>query len=260
MKKYQLPIIFALLLTFSSCNFFSSLFSGPPEPKYPDTLVLATIGYNADVQFNLNDSLYVITRYWTDNNGKWLYKLKEEPYKRGRLHGKRVIWNEWGDTLHFSIWEEGISRDSMFECYTDSVKQRKQLVYYLPNGNKDYEVYYHKNGKPRTDTIYYVKGLREGAIDFYDDDPKNLKPIETYFYKNDELIGVQIYKALYDNLASRAANLRAQIAKDSIAAATQRLALSGTAELANQKAIEGNRTKSQEYKGNASNDVDADVW
>lgn len=261
MRDLLLPFFFVGTLAMTSLS-SCSIFGEPEGPKYPDTLILATKGSFAEVQFMRNDSMYDIVRYWTDDNGQWLYKLQEEPYKHGRLHGKKIRWNHYGDTLHFSVWQEGIPRDSMLEFYEDKPQQPRQVVYFRSNGNKDYEVFFHPNGKARTDTILYIKGLREGPISFYDSFPANRIPSETYFYKNDKLIGVKIYNKQYDQMESKALALSLQIIKDSIAAMAEadRLRLTDTAEVGAKNVKELSKTKNQDYKGNSSGDVDAEVW
>lgn len=255
-----LPLLFVGMCSLSSC-FLGEFFKDPEIAKYPDTLVMATKANMAQVQFIQNDSIYNIVRYWTDDNGKWLYKLMEEPYKRGRLHGRKVIWNEWGDTLHLSFWDEGIQRDSMLEFYEHKPSQLRQLVYYHPNGNKDYEIYYHPNGKARTDTILYYKGLRNGEVRFFDSIPNNFNPTETYFYKDDKLIDVKIHNKMYDAVAMNALKISLIMERlsDSMTLA-DKLRLDGVAEEANKTYIQKDKSTNKDYKGNVSTDVDADVW
>ncbi|MCP4439914.1 MAG: hypothetical protein GY810_13295 [Aureispira sp.] len=181
----------------------------------PDTVVLSIEPKRTDVQIQQTDTTYDIISYWTDPvTGRILYTAETESYKHGQLHGTKIEWNENGDTVHLSFWEDGIHVDSSLNWYDSRVVKQRVFYSLKRNGNKEYEVNYHPNGKSSTDTIWYTNGWRNGAVTYYD--TTGYRATETYFYADNELIGIEIYNDQYLALDRNARNLRQQIYLDSI--------------------------------------------
>lgn len=181
----------------------------------PDTVVLSIEPNRTDVQLLRTDTTYDIISYWTDpTTGRVLYTAETESYKHGQLNGTKIEWNENGDTIHLSFWEDGIRVDSSLDWYDNRVVKQRVFYSLKRNGNKEYEMNYHANGKPSTDTILYTNGWRNGAVTYYD--TTGFRATETYFYADNELIGIEIYDDKYLALDRNARNLRQQIYLDSI--------------------------------------------
>ena len=195
-----------LFLLFAIYNLFlASCTSNKPLEIFPHTEIeLNTLENIASVRHLINDSIYTVEEYWLDVNGKdYLYKLSHQPYKKGRLHGTKVVWNKYGDTLELSHWEDGIPQDSAVHRYERYPWQVKELTHFTKVGSKKMEISYHPNGMKKMDTIYYQNGKREGPIRFYDDKGKQT---ETYYFREDKLEGVDLYRDLYtrqENLSAR---------------------------------------------------------
>lgn len=248
MKKRFWLLSVLLPLSFSSCQFYNTLF-GEEEPFRPDTLVhfvgmetpqvsfqlassraadslaaLASAGEDkshCQVQFVETKQGYDINTYWMDPIGNRLYKKQEEPYKHGRLHGYKYAWSYQGVLIHKSRWNEGVMIDTFRTWYENGAL--KEYVLYDSIGNRINQVEYHPNGKAATDTIFYLEGKKHGIFKRYDDKGYHS---ETYCYSNDTLKYVNVFKAEYTRLesmeASRLKRLADQARKDSIAAKKSR--------------------------------------
>ena len=62
--------------------------------------------------------------------------------------------------------------------------------------------------------MVYEDGLLTGAVNYYDDTEKNERT-ETYYYRDDVLIGIQIYNKDYEELDRRRDYLLAEYQEDS---------------------------------------------
>ncbi|MCH2043322.1 MAG: hypothetical protein MK212_04220 [Saprospiraceae bacterium] len=267
--RFHTLLVISLGLALGSCS------NNKPLETYPSTEVEVDIQKNiASIDQLLSDSTNFSEEYWLGANGEYLYKISHSPYKNGRLHGTRIIWNEYGDTLELSHWSDGVQQDSSIFRYKKYPWQVRQLVHYTSSGNKEFEVYYHPNGSKRTDTIYYEKGKREGNIHFYNDKGQQT---ETYFFKNDRLVGVDLYRELYQRqerlsrqltTAQQASMLDAAIEIDTTGMVVAKnpdeldslKQISKTIDPnANKNVIRLDATVNETYKGNTKNKNDA-VW
>jgi len=258
MGKYYLFIIFGAPLLFSACDIFDSFSVEATERKFPDTIVLAVEDYIAEVEFDLTDSTYEIVKYWTDEYGNWLYRLEEEPYKRGRLHGTKIRYNEYGDTLQLSHWEAGIQIDSMVTYYPHRPWQLKHAIHFKKNGNKFFEVSFHPNGNKRTDTIFYYRGMLDSTfINIYDS--TGGKMTEQYLYLDNQLASVMVQRPLYDNLDAKVRGLKAN--QDSAGRPSGPYKpFVGDPDNDRADARNLNNAQNQQYQAGASDGVDDDVW
>jgi len=193
----------------TSCGLYEDLFGDFVVQKTPDTLVLSIDPEQTEVQYLENDSIYNIVRYWMDVNGNRLYKSLESPYKRGRLHGTQQIWNKAGLLIHTSNWDEGVRVDSLVEWYDN--QRVKKYIQYSRIGNKEFEMNFHPNGRKSTDTIQFNTGKLNGEVSEYD---SLGKITNTYTYRNDTLVGAQVFKAIYTELEGKGARLAAKRAKE----------------------------------------------
>ena len=203
-KRYWL---FSFLAPFflSSCQFYDKVFGDYDPQPTPDTLVLSVEPRSTEVQYLHTDSNYTIVRYWLSAAGERLYKSLEEPYRKGRLHGKRYAWNDQGLLIHESEWDEGLKVGIARDWHDNG--QLKQYIQYSDIGNKEYEANFHDNGKESSDLIVYNEGRLHGDIYYYDEKGKH---IETRRYSNDTLLAVNIYKDLYKRLEEKGEYLAAK--------------------------------------------------
>jgi hypothetical protein len=210
-KNYWLAsFLMPLLLT--SCDFYNKIFGTFIVQKTPDTLVLSIDPECTELQYLSDDSTYAITRYWMDGYGNRLYKSLDERFRRGALHGERQEWSKMGLLIHQSNWDRGTKIDSLREWY-DSTQQLKKYIQFDSIGNMEFEMNFHKNGKRASDTIVYIGGRRNGQINFYDEEGSKT---QTYVYRNDTLLYVEVFKKMYYTLEGMAFDLAKRRKEDSI--------------------------------------------
>ena len=202
MKFLSLIIpVFVIALSSSSC-IFSDLF-GSTHKFVADTVVSAPNLKHIEVQYVDTDSSYSVISYWTDNNGRPLYM-------KSRQNFVRQIKN--GQLTYTALWANGTPIGSVMEYY-DNGQLKRRIDYDDERGYARFEMNYHENGFRKTDTISYVKGKKDGAINYYDFESGEVN--ETYIYSRDTLIGIRIYKPEYDLLSRQAEILAKSVKRDS---------------------------------------------
>jgi hypothetical protein len=213
--KYFFLFLAVLVWLLPSCNY--NPFDESEPIVYPDTTVRinSLTPQICEVSIRDSDSTEHITDYWTDKQTRRIiYKMKDTPYKRGRIHGTQYRYDEEGDTLLIAHFDNGIRTDSTVHYWPNGKPRHKIYYSALKNGNVLFEVQYHENGAKKTDVVIYEGGLLSGAVDYYDSIPP-YKVTETYYYREGELIGIKIYNDLYDELDRRRDYLLAEYRKDS---------------------------------------------
>ncbi|CAA6810880.1 MAG: Unknown protein [uncultured Aureispira sp.] len=210
---------FILLGLLCSCEIPKALnpFDDTEDIVYPDTTV--TINSLApqicEVKIADTDSTYVVTSYWTDKlTGRIIYKMEDAPYRQSRMHGTQFEYDEQGDTLLIAHFENGIRIDSTVYYWGNGNPKHKFFYSSSKDGNINFEIQFHENGQRKTDVVVYEDGLLTGAVNYYDDTEKNERT-ETYYYRDNELIGIQIYNKAYEELDRRKDYLLAEYQQDS---------------------------------------------
>jgi hypothetical protein len=198
-----------IALANSSC---SSSFGNTAGDFAADTVVAVKTIKHITVQTTVNDSSSKIVNYWTDQDGRPLFKKSEEYMVNGSLDGFQRRWDENGRLIYEAQWSFGMPVEYLQEYHGNG--QLKKMIYYnKEKGYPDYEVNFHANGTLRTDTILYADGKREGIINYYTDQG-NLK--ESHIYANDSLIRIKIYNEEYERLVRMVENLKRSMGQDSI--------------------------------------------
>ncbi len=200
-RYWILSLLLPLLLP--SCKLYDALFTTYDPQPTPDTIVLSIDPQRTEVQYLTTDSTYRITRYWMDTYGNRLYKCLEEFYKKGRLVGPRYEWNEQGILTHKSFWDEGVKIDTAMEWHNNGAL--KEITVFTAIGNPQMQYRAFDNNRKQTDTVYFDSlGRRNDQIKFYNAEGRH---IETYYYRNDTLLNVDIYKDAYTILDRKAQQL-----------------------------------------------------
>lgn len=221
---------FIVLVWMTSACQIPNPFDDTVDVVYPDTTVQinSLLPQICEVKVEDTDSTYLVTTYWTDKlTGRIIYKMEDAPYKNSRMHGIHYKYDADGDTLLIAHFEDGIRIDSTVYYWPNGMAKHKYFYSSAKDGNVDFEVQFHKNGQRKTDVVAYEDGKRNGAIDYYDDTERNQRT-ETYYYREGQLIGIQIYNDLYTELDRRKEYLLAEYRKDSARIATDLLAQTGT--------------------------------
>lgn len=228
MKQFVLFMI--LMWACTACEFpFPNPFDDTVDIIYPDTTVTinSLLPQVCEVKVRNTDSTYIVTSYWTDElTGRILYKMEDAPYKNSRIHGTQYKYDEDGDTLLIAHFENGIRIDSTVYYWPNGSPKHKFFYSRIKDGNIDSEVQFHQNGRRKTDVVIYEEGLLNGAVDYYDSTKANIRT-ETYYYRDNELIGIKIYNKLYDELNNRRDALLAEYRKDSARIAGELFAQAG---------------------------------
>lgn len=222
-KRYWLLAIF-LPIFLPSCRLYDALFTEYDPQPTPDTIVLSIDPKRTEVQYLTSDSTYTIIRYWMGPLNTRLYKCLEEHYKKGRLVKNRYEWDSAGALIHRSYWDEGVKVDTAIDWHSTGAV--KQWMVYSEIGNPVIQYNGFANGKKHTDTIYFdslgrrndPSGKGPYPIKYYNDEGRHT---ETYYYRNDTLLSVDIFKPQYATLDMTAKRLadkrfREQKSKDSI--------------------------------------------
>lgn len=219
-----------LLLSIVLMFFYSSCIENPFDDTeygvYPDTTVMinSLIPQICEVKISYSDTLYDVTAYWTDKQtGRIIYKMEEGAYKNGQLHGVKYEFDQDGDTILIAHFDNGIRVDSTVYYYHNGSPKHKYFYSDAKNGNIIFEIQYHENGHKKTDMVAYEDGQLNGAVHYYDDSKKQ-KRTETYFYRENELIGIKIYNERYAALDRRKDYLLKQYQADSARIAESLLA------------------------------------
>jgi antitoxin component YwqK of YwqJK toxin-antitoxin module len=207
---YILVPILVIALSSSSC-IFSELFGSSPE-FVADTVVSAPNLKHIEVQYVDTDSSYTVISYWTDNNGRPLYMKSRQNFIRQIKNGTEKHWAQNGQLIYTALWANGTPIGSVMEYY-DNGQLKRRIDYDDEKGYARFEMNYHENGFRKTDTISYVKGKKDGAINYYDFESGEMN--ETYIYSRDTLIGIRIYKPEYDLLSRQAEILAKSVKRDS---------------------------------------------
>jgi hypothetical protein len=207
---YILVPVLVIALSSSSC-IFSDLF-GSSREFIADTVVSAPNLKHIEVQYVDTDSSYTVISYWTDNNGRPLYMKSRQNFIRQIKNGTEKHWAENGQLIYTALWANGTPIGSVMEYY-DNGQLKRRIDYDNEKGYARFEMNYHENGFRKTDTISYIKGKKDGAINYYDFESGEMN--ETYIYSRDTLIGIRIYKPEYDLLSRQAEVLAKSVKSDS---------------------------------------------
>jgi antitoxin component YwqK of YwqJK toxin-antitoxin module len=202
--------IFVIALSSSSC-IFTDLF-GSSHKFVADTIVSAPNQKHIEVQYVDTDSSYSVISYWTDDNGRPLYMKSRQNFVRQIKQGPEKHWALNGQLIYTALWDKGTPMGSVMEYY-DNGQLKRRIDYDDEKGYARYEMNYHQTGRRKTDTISYIKGKKDGAINYYDVESGEVN--ETYIYSRDTLIGIKIYKPEYDLLSRQAEILAKSVKRDS---------------------------------------------
>lgn len=207
---YILLPIFVISLSSSSC-IFSDLFGGNNGAFVADTVILAPNIDHIEVQTVTSDSSYTMISYWTDEDGRPLYMKARSYFVNGVKDGREERWNTNGIRTYDGYWANGNPTNYLEERYdNDSLKRR--IEYDQVTGYARFEYNFHPDGTLMSDTVMYVRGKKEGEINYYNADGELT---ETYIYARDSLIAIRIYKKEYVQLTNQALALQRSMAQDS---------------------------------------------
>lgn len=208
---YILLPIFVISVSSSSC-IFSDLFGGSNGAFVADTVIVAPNIDHIEVQTVTSDTSYTMVSYWTDEDGRPLYKKSKSYFVNGVKDGREEHWNTEGIRVFDAYWANG-NPTTYWEEYYNSGKLKRRIEYDNINGYARFEYNFHEDGSLMSDTIMYVKGRKEGEVSYYD--PETGELTETYIYARDSLIAIRIYKKEYERLAQQALALQRSMASDS---------------------------------------------
>lgn len=206
---YLILPAFIIILANSSC---SSSFGNSGAEFKADTVVAVKTVKHITVQTTGSDSSSKVVNYWTDQDGRPLFKKSEEYFVNDALDGFQRRWSENGRLIYEAQWSEGVPMEYM-QSFHENGQLKKRIYYNKQKSFPDYEVNFHANGIPRTDTILYAEGKKEGVINYYTDEGE-LK--ESHIYANDSLIRIKIYNEEYERLLRMVNALKNSMEKDSI--------------------------------------------
>ena len=221
------------LLGLNACSV--GIFEDPVVQPIPDTVVLSIHPDHTEVKYYTSDSTFSLIAYWTDADGRRLFKLKEEHFAKNRLHGPRRFWSQDAILLHESFWENGLCQGSMKDWYENG--QLAKEIIYDDKGNRAYEINFHDNGNRMTsyevhvkslveesqrrgDSVRYFEGKLDGTIFYYD--LTGGRVTEAYTYDEDQLVGIKVFRPEYLSLERRAQELVQQATRDSLKAIQNR--------------------------------------
>lgn len=206
---FFIPVLVIGLST-SSCIFFEDVNANTGGK---DTIIAVSGIEHIEVQ-QVDDDSSTITTYWTDLDGRPLYKKSILNLVKGVKDGQEKRWARNGELVYNGLWANGELK-ALSEYYANASHQLKHRIEYDPKGGYPAREYnYYADGSIRTDTIQYSGGKKNGSINYYDEERG--KVIESHVYADDELIKIQIYRSDYDILAARAEALKASQKRDSV--------------------------------------------
>lgn len=206
---YLILPIFIIAMSNSSCTL---MFGGSDLSSDKDTIVAIKTIKQISVQTTANDSSFKMVNYWTDQDGRPLFKKSEEYFVNSARDGFQRRWSENGRLIYEAQWSEGMPVEYM-QSFHENGQLKKRIYYNKQKGFADYEVNFHANGAPRTDTILYAEGKKEGVINYYTDQGQ-LK--ESHVYANDSLIRIKIYNEEYERLLRMVKALENSMEQDSV--------------------------------------------
>jgi antitoxin component YwqK of YwqJK toxin-antitoxin module len=207
---YLILTVLIIGLSNSSCIF--SEFFGGKKDFVADTVVAVQNLKQIEVQYVDSDSSYSVISYWTDNNGRPLYMKSRINFVRQIKNGPEKHWTSNGQLIYSALWSNGSPIGSLMEYYENGVLKRR-VDYDDSKAYPRFEMNFYENGRPKTDTIVYYKGKKDGAVNYYH--PETGEIFETFIYSKDTLIDVKIYKAEYENLNRQAEALARSVKRDS---------------------------------------------
>ncbi|WBM76195.1 toxin-antitoxin system YwqK family antitoxin [Saprospira grandis] len=213
---YILLPILAISLASSSC-IFSDLFGAGKQEFVADTVVAVPSIKDIRVQFLLTDTTNDVVRYWSDRSGRPIYQRSEESFIGQKRDGFQREWNEDGILILEAQWNKGLPIEYRIERYDDGSLKRK-VLYNSQKGYARYEVNFHPNGRLKTDTILYNEGVKEGKINYYDTAGVL---VEQHIFADNELVGIEIFRAEFENVFNKVAYLERSLVQDSIDAIRQ---------------------------------------
>jgi len=210
---YILVPIFVIALSSSSCIFSDLFGANNRNTNAADTVVAITNMKHIDVQYVESDTSYSLIAYWTDNSGRPLYMKSRQHFVRQTKHGQEKRWASNGQLVYTALWANGTPVGSELEYYENGALKRR-IDYNDAMGYRLYEMNFHENGTPLTDTIVYEKGKKNSAVNYYNEMTGGLH--ETHVYLRDTLIAIRVHNPKYDKLASQADALARSMKTDSV--------------------------------------------